>query len=92
MLFVCGAAAPLIYETARPAHLQYSENIELCKEFETMDSISMGGKTMSSRRSSSHISHTKCAHGDRDCNDLWSLLPLAYGSSFTSKTGPCASR
>ena len=77
---------PLIYETAKLAHLQYSENIELCKEFETMDSISQECGINVGAADHPLISVIRNVHtGDRDCNDLWSLLPFAYGSSFTSK-------
>jgi hypothetical protein len=77
---------PLVYETAKLAHLQYAENIELCKEFETMDCVLRECGIDVGAADHPLISVIRNVHtGDRDCNALWSLLPFAYGSSFTSK-------
>ena len=74
------------YQDCANALENYKKVIELCKEFETMDCVSRECGIDVGAADHPLISVIRNVHtGDRDCNELWSLLPFAYGSSFASK-------
>ena len=76
---------PLLYETVKTGFSQYSANIQLNEKYIPMDRLA---RECGINVGVADHELIQCLHqlrNDSDDDDLWSLLPYAYGAIFTSK-------
>ncbi len=76
---------PVIYETVKLAYSQYAENITLAPELVGVDCLARECGINVGAADHTLIQSVRHLHTGADCDELWGLLPFAYGAAFTSK-------